>query len=367
MKIIAHSETLKPACKAAASLAPGTGKIPQLECVRIDVTEKETEISCSNMTESLRLKLDVGGEPGSVFVPAVNLMRTIKEAKKQDVTISWDGEKLYAKVKFGRTTVKLPTEDPNNQRVMRRFDPDKKFTSMPGADLSALIKRTAFSVQTDFASRTLGGVSVQVTADKLELAATDGRRMAVAIKEVETEGKPTSAIIPPMTTKSLLALFNEGEALHLQVAGNALVFHGSKGEVTKRLISGKFPPYQSHVPWTSPYETKINRKEFIDLLKLASLLKVAGGVEAVFTFADNELQLAVSALVEGVMTSSMAIDWPHPEVKINLEHTFVDEALKSVESEEVIIGLEASLRPLTIREITDDMKVISFVLPKAPA
>lgn len=366
MKLIAPADILKPLCKAAAALAPGSGKIPQLECVRIDVTEHESEFSCSNMTESLRLKLPIGGEPGSVFVPAVNLERTIKEAK-DDVTISWDGEALYAKVKFGRTTVRLPTEDPNNQRAMKRFDPEKKFTTMPGADLSALIKRTAFSVQTDFQSRTLGGVSVQITAEKIELAATDGRRMAVAIKEVATEGKETLAIIPPMTTKSLLSLFEEGENLDVQVTGNALVFHGSKGEVTKRLISGKFPPYHSHVPWTSPYETKIDRKAFIELLKLASLLKVAGGVEAVFTFADNELQLAVTALIEGTMTSSMEIDWPHPEIKINLEHSFVDEALKAVESEKVIIGLEGSLKPLTIREITDDMKVICFVLPKAPA
>jgi DNA polymerase-3 subunit beta len=367
MKFTAPAESLRPLIEAAAELAPGSGKIPQLEAVRLDVGDPDHLVtSASNMVESIRLNLSPisSPTPGSVFVPSVNLLRAVKAAKKEDITIAWDGKKLHATVQWGSTKVKLPTEPPENQRSFKRFKPKKPFATVPGEALSALIKRTAFAVQGDFASRTLGGVSVKVKKDRLELAATDGRRLSVARRPITGSGTETEAIVTPMPPKAIDRLYAEGETVDVQVVSNVLVIKGSKGETTRRLVSGSFPDYEDHVPWTLPKETKINRKAFIELVKHASLLKVAGGVETYFTFSDNNLHMLAQASVEGTTEASMVIDWPYEEVRINLDHSFIDQGLKSMASELVVVGVESAETAFTIREISDELEAINVIMPK---
>ena len=366
MKVTLPAATLRPAIQAAANLAPKSGKIPQLECVRIDATEDVTVISAANLVESIRLNLPAGDDVaiGAVFVPSENLLRAIKEAKKEDVTIEWDGKKLHAQVRFGSTKVKLPTESPENQRTFKRFNDKKPCAIVLGSDLSALIKRTAFSVQKDFSSRTLGGISVKITGGKIELAATDGRRMAVARKMSSMGGDETEAVVPVMTPKLIDTLIDEGDPVSVQIASNVLIIKGPHGETTQRLISGQFPPYEAHTPWTSPQEIEVDRKEFLGLLKKASLLKVAGGIEAVFVVTKEFLQMTATAQIEGSITDAIPIEWPHDDVQINLEHTFLQDALKSMTSDRLVIGVEAADKPFIMRELTEGIEAVNVILPK---
>jgi DNA polymerase-3 subunit beta len=366
MKLTLPAATLRPAIQAAANLAPKSGKIPQLECVRIDASEVATVISAANLVESIRLQLAVGEdvEPGAVFVPSENLLRVIKEAKKEDVTILWDTKKLHATVKFGSTSVKLPTESPENQRTFKRFNDKKPHAIVPGSDLSALIKRTAFSVQKDFSSRTLGGISVKIRSDMIELAAMDGRRMAVARKMVPTDGDETDAVVPVMTPKLIDTLIDEGDPVSVQIAANVLIIRGPHGETTQRLISGTFPPYEAHVPWTPPQEIEVDRKTFQALLKKAALLKVAGGIETVFMVSAESLAMTATAQIEGTTSDAMPIDWPHEQVEINLDHTFLMDALKSMESDGVMVGVEARDKPFVLRELTEGIQSVNVILPK---
>jgi DNA polymerase-3 subunit beta len=366
MKLTIAAETLRPAVEAAAGLAPKSNKIPQLECVRIDATPDITVVSAANLVESIRLNLPAGSSvtPGPVFVPSENLLRVVKEAKKEDVTIEWDEKKLHASVKFGWVKVKLPTESPENQRTFKRFDGKKDHAVVPGAALSALIKRTAFSVQKDFTSRTLGGISVKIGTDKIELAATDGRRMAVARQAVENTGKETNAVVPVITPKLIGKLIDDGDPLNVQLTGNVLIIHGTKGEMTHRLISGTFPPYEAHLPWTSPHEITVDRKTLQAVLKKASLLKVAGGIEAVFTITKDSFAMTATAQIEGAVADQMEIEWPHADVTINLDHTFMEDALKSMTSEKVVIGAEARDKPFILRELTEGIEAVNVILPK---
>jgi len=366
MKFTANAAALRILVEAAAELAPGSGKIPQLEAVKLSASDPDhLVVSASNLVEAIRLNLPgiKVTVPGDVFVPSVNLLRVVKEAKKEDITISWDGKALHAHVSWSGTKVKLPTEPPENQREFKRFDPKKPFATVPAAAFSALVKRTAFAVQSDFTSRTLGGVSVKIRGDALELAATDGRRLAVARKPL-IGGNPTEAVVSPMPPKVIDRLHAEGETVDVQLLGAALVIRGTVGETARRLLSGQFPDYEGHVPWTMAREIRVRRKDLIDLVKKAGLLKVAGGIETYFTFEANVLDMQAVASIEGTTEARMDIDWPHTAVRINLDHTFIDQALKSMSSDEVILGIESGESAFTIREDSVEYEVINVIMPK---
>jgi DNA polymerase-3 subunit beta len=367
MKFTAPAASLRPLIEAAAELAPGSGKIPQLEATKLEVSDPDhLVVSASNLVEAIRLNLAPVTKvmPGAVFVPSINLLRVIKEAKKEDVTIAWNGKSLHASVSWAGTKVKLPTEPPENQRAFKRFNAKKPFATVPASAFSDLVKRTAFAVQSDFASRTLGGVSVKVKTDALELAATDGRRLAVARKAIPGAGHFTEAVVSPMPPKVIDRLHAEGESVDVQLLGPVLAIRGSVGETARRLLSGHFPDYEAHVPWTMPREIRVKRKDLIALVKKANLLKVAGGINTYFQFEDNILHMEAVASVEGSTEAAMGIDWPHPKVRINLDHTFIDQALKSMSSDEVILGIESGEAQFTIREESTVYEVINVIMPK---
>ena len=93
MKLVMQGDRLRPLLENAAALAPGTGKRPSLECTRLSVeADGSVVVAASNTKESIRLKSTAHKwQEGSVFLPSENLLRLVKAAKSELVTISWNG------------------------------------------------------------------------------------------------------------------------------------------------------------------------------------------------------------------------------------------------------------------------------------
>ena len=75
-----------------------------------------------------------------------------------------------------------------------------------------------------------------------------------ARKAITSSGHETEAVVSPMPPKVIDRLHAEGETVDVQLLGSVLAIRGSVGETARRLLSGQFPGYEEHVPWTMPNE-----------------------------------------------------------------------------------------------------------------
>lgn len=368
MKLAMQGARLRPLLENAAALAPGLHKRPALESTRLSVRDDgSVVIAASNTRESIQLKAIAHKyDPGEVFLPSENLLRLVKEAKEQLVTITWNGKSLKAKVRWGRSTATLPTEAPGSLPEIKTFDEKRGYVTMKGTTFTEVMKRTAFAVQTDFTQRAMHGVSVEIREGNLTTAATDGMRFSL----VEAAGLAGSdpkfsltALVPPLKPKLLSAFVGEGD-IDLQVSGSFLHARGERGEMAWTMLQGEFPDWRGHVPKTAPRGMTLDRKTMLSMLKQAGLLKVTGSTTHRFTLDADKMLMETSAGVEGGVAASIEIPWPHAKLEIGLDPKFMEEGLAAMGNEKVWVGFDSDRTPVVMREDHEDFDYIYCVVPR---
>jgi len=355
MRLRAPSIKLKPFVNATASLAPGSGKRPQLECTRIDVLGDKATFSATNLSETVRLVLsddEMTGEDGSVYLPSVNLQRVVREAKREDVEISWNGKAQKALVQFGSVRVSLPIEPPDNLPRIPKFDAKAPFVTLTGAALAGTLARTTFAVQSNFMARALGGVSMKLKPGQLEAAATDGTAIAIVRVPVSNPSAVSAeAILPPISHKTIAWVCADDTAnVDLQFAENSLRVRGPDGELTWRLMVGKFPDYDGHVPESAPKTVEVERRKLLLFLDKARLLKYASLPEYTFTARRGELEMVATAGIDGTVQATLEIDWVWEELVTSLDPLLLEVAVKAMGEDTITVGFEAGDKPVLLRE-----------------
>lgn len=358
MKLKVVASDIKTIIDATASVAPGTGKKPQLECTHIDVADGLVMFASTNQHESVRLFFDgeMECEPGQVYLPSANLLRVVKEAGKGEIEIAWNGKSQKASIRLGGTVVKLPVEDPNNLPEIPRFKPGRPFITLPGSALTGLFSRTRFSVMTDFSARALGGVNLTVKGDLIEAAATDGKRISVVKLPIVNTGKlDVSAILPPISNTNVKWLMKDKEdAVDLQLTRSRFLLRGPRGELTQGLIAGTFPDYAGHVAQRHPKSMEVERRPLIAFFNRATIIKVISEVKYKFFLRAGEIEMQASAGVDGEVTAVLPVPWTWPDMAIPFDPTLLVDALSAMKSEFVILGFDTPQSTVLLTEISEE-------------
>jgi DNA polymerase III sliding clamp (beta) subunit (PCNA family) len=356
MRLTATATKLKPFIDASAKLAPQTGKRPQLECTRIDVRGDRAVFSATNLIETVRLIYsdEMTGEDGSVYLPSVNLQRVIREAKREEVTIEWNGKAQKATATFGAVRVALPVEPPDNLPVIPGFSDKDPFVTLLASAMAGTLARTTFAVQANFMARALAGVSLKIRRGQLEAAATDGTAIAIVrVDVVNPTMLVTDALLPPISHEAIARIAADKKAnVDLQLTGGTLHLRGPGGELTWRLRTGQFPDYDGHVPERLAKAVEIPRRDLLSLLDKAHLLKVVTLPDYTFTVRRGELELLASAGIDGSVRAALEIEWPWPSLEISLDPGLLEVAVKAMDADMVSVGFESPEQPVLLREVT---------------
>jgi DNA polymerase-3 subunit beta len=367
MLLRAQATKLKPIIDAAASVAPGTGKRPQLECVRIDVEGDKATFTATDTNETIMVVYsdEMVGKDGAVYLPSANLQRVIREAKREEVEISWNGKAQSATAQFGTVRVSLPVEPPGNLPKIERFDPKKPYVTLKGFGMAGALARTTFAVQADFMARALSGVSLKVMPGQIEAAATDGTAIAIVrVDVINPSALTTTALLPPISHKSIKWIADDDELVDLQLTANALRLRGPHGELTWRLRTGQFPDYEGHVPEQLDKSVELPRRDLLALLDKARLLKAVSLPEYTFTVAQGELEMVASSGIDGTVRATLEVEWPWESLSMSLDPLLLEVAAKSMGADMVSLGFEADDKPVLLREITTEFDNRYAVSPR---
>lgn len=357
MRFKTQAVLLKPFVDATASIVPKNNKRPQLECTRIDVDRGVVTLSATNLNETIRLVFsdECETEDGSVFLPSVNLQRTIKEAGKSELDIKWNGKTQKAACRFDNTLVNLPVEPPEDLPNIPRFSEKGSAVTIPGPALTAILSRAVFSVQSDFVARALAGVSVKIRKDEIELAATNGMGIAVVRHKVgNPDGLERSAILPPVPPKIVAWIAPEpDDVVEFQLVVNQLRLRGPRGELSFRLMAGQFPDYEDHVPEKLPKSMDIERKPLLEMLEQSKLLKVVGLTRYKFTLTTDRLEMVAASGVDGKITAALEVPWSWEDTALSLDPNLMIPVLKAMKATHVVFGVAGPEEPVLFREVTD--------------
>jgi len=187
-------------------------------------------------------------------------------------------------------------------------------------------------------------------AKKINLVSTDGRRLAMAKGELSSSAKidkeGVKAIIPTKALQLVDKLIDDPEeSVGFQVRENQVIFHTSSATLTSNLVEGQFPPYEDVIPKDTDKKMTAGTADFLSAIRRASLLTTEESKGVRMAFSKKGLVLTSRSPEAGEATVNFACKFEGSDVEIGFNPTFLTEALRVVDNDEITLDLTAPNRP----------------------
>ena len=266
MKAICDRAALLDAVNLVSSAVASRSPKPQLTCVKLQADRGddagELTLSATDGEVALRLStahVDVQ-DTGEALAPADKLRQIVAaEDREQTLTLKTEDDKLHihgADAKFavfGYPPADFPPPPDHAEAAGRA-----RFTlTVEAGELDALIARTLFATARETSRYAINGVLFKRSGKKLEMVATDGRRLALARGAAnDAAGDDDAHCIIPSKALNLVAKLADdpAEPVRVAVTDNQAVFaFGAldgppRATLSTQLVEGAFPPYEDVIP-----------------------------------------------------------------------------------------------------------------------
>ena len=357
MKLICNRGALLEALSVAGNaVAPRTPK-PVLLCVKLTAADDKLTIAATDLEVAIRYsdsQVQIE-QPGEALLPADKLRDIVRESVDDTLSIEVSGETAH--IKGNDSHFKIFTQSVSEFPPVPDFEGDPDFQINAG-HLKGLIGQTLFAAAKESTRYAFNGVLTVAggkgNAKKVNLVSTDGRRLAMAKGELTNSGKidkdGVKAIIPSKALTLVDKLISDPEeSVSFQLRENQVIFHTSSATLTSNLVEGQFPPYEDVIPKDTDKKMTAGTADFLSAIRRASLLTTEESKGVRMAFNKKGLVLTSRSPEAGEAEVRFACKFEGGDVEIGFNPTFLTEALRVVDSDEISFEMTAANRPGLLR------------------
>ncbi len=399
MKVICDRGALLDAVNLVAAVVPARTPTPHLSCIKLTATKSagggDLTLAGSDGETTLVISIpqvDVQ-QPGEALVLADKL-RQIVSAEEGEPTLTLEtaagggGDQLHIRGAnahfrvFGYPASEYPPV-PDFAKVVSATGPDAPktvFTHQAGA-LHHLVQRTTFATARETSRYAINGVLLKRDGKKLEMVATDGRRLALSRTTIPGGGKgdgpsgPVSCIIPTKALSMIPKLIvDDNDPVRIAITDSRVYFAfdaatdgkdaAPRALLSSALVEGTFPPYEDVIPKDQDKRITADRESFGLAVRKAAVLTNEESRGVRMSFSSGERRLKLSSRAPEMGEAEIEVDlnaYEGNDIEISFNPAFITDALKVVDEPEVIVELKAANKPGLIRTSTGEF--IYVVMP----
>ena len=383
MKVICERAALLEAVNQVSGVVASRSPRPQLTCIKLSATKSDNgaELTLSGTDAEIALTVRIGrvdvAQEGSALIPADKLRQIISaEDNESTLTLETTGE--TTKIKGEDALFSLHGFDPADFPALADYKSlaegstaapaAKSLFSTAAGVIDSLIARTLFAAARENSRYAINGVLMVRDGKKLEMVATDGRRLAKSAVSISGGGEGSQCIIPSKALSMIQKLSADvDEPVHIAITDSQAVFAfgdeptDSRAVLTTNLVEGTFPPYEDVIPRDLDIKVTFNRDTLASAVKRAALLtnEESRGVRLAFTGEDKSLELSSRApeMGEANITVDLA-SYDGNDIEIGFNPSFITDALKVIHDPEIMIELKAPNKPGLFKAGNDFLYVV---------
>jgi DNA polymerase-3 subunit beta len=349
MKCICDRQALNEALAATSSVILSRTPKPILQCVRITAEKKGLTLTAYDQEVGLRYRISQVevSTPGETLVMGDRLMAIVRESA--DETLAFESDQDILHIKGADSHFKINGQSIREYPPVPDMEGEASFTVKVN-DLKDAIGKTLFAAARENTRYAINGVLWEKAAKRLQLVATDGRRLALTSVSLEKSvGEDRSAIVP---TKALALLsklhFGADDVVEVQLSPNQIIFKSPHATISSVLVEGHFPKYQDVIPKEQDKKINLKTADFLSAVRRASLLANMESKGIRLKVAPETMVLSSRTPEQGEATVRLRIDYSGAEMEIGFNPEFIIEALK-VCDEQTVLELKEPTRPGILR------------------
>lgn len=335
MKLTLPRKDLSAALGVVKTAAARAGSLPILSNVALVANAKSVTLSATDLDVHLRLRTDAGVKDEGKTTVRAHLLADIAAATTSE-TITLELKKNTLHVNAGESKFELATLD------MDEFPPfptvkEPVELDVAEAELRAALAATVFAISSDESRYILNGTLLEFNEGKLNVVATDGRR--IARKTIEVEGADKLRfILPAKAVKELLRLLNSDTdqpgRVQIKAGKNQAEFRFGDVVLVTKLIEGEYPNYGQIIPAADTF-TPIGRADLLGCVERVNLvadavtLELGGGSIGIKSCATGEKKDQTGKAADALLCPCKQT------VSVSLATRYLMDGLKASSAEEV--------------------------------
>ncbi len=327
----------------------------------------ELEVSGTDTTTSIKARAIASVTvPGSVALDAAKLHEIAKTAPADAIAVDVDAEH-WATVTAGNARFRIAGLDPQDFPALPT--PAGGSVAIAGADLLALIERSAFAIPGVDSKYSLRASELRLSKAGAQMAATDGHRLAIVKRDREIEiVDPVIALIPDEALHQLtrLASNSEDEVRFYNENENFVAFEGTDWLLASKRPTGEMMKYQRYVELIKKgIDVVVPRAQLAALLKRVRIVGTAKTEGVLLTLDRGAFRASNSTSGIGESADWLAVDHDGPELKLGINARYVLDFLSIDGPENVCVSFpkdagESGVTPLVMKPDGDSASAFSY-------
>jgi len=360
MHIVCTKENLLKGIQAVYKAVGSKPILPILSNILFDCTQSENKLKLSATDLEIGVEVLIDTEvikPGKITIPARALSDIISRLPESDIELKTDESNAETKLKCHRSKFNLKSLESDDFPVLPEVS-EASSVKLSTELLVQGIKKTIFAASTDSTKSVLNGVNLNLSQNSLEMAATDGYRLAVKTLQTESLNEQGfSIIIPARASNEIMRLFGhlKDSTVKISKLANQLVFESDDKIFSTRLVDGQYPDYKRIIPSNLDIEIVLNRHEFLAAVDRVAAVSSSDKVNIIQLEIKNGLINLNSSTPEvGQGSESMETEYEGESLEINFNARFLLDVLKNFDGDQVRLLLGGSLSPCLVKGLDDD-------------
>jgi DNA polymerase III subunit beta len=360
MKVLVSQQQLAHGLGVVSRAVAPRSTLPVLANILVTTDEGRIRLAATNL--EMGISCWIGAqieEEGSITVPARTLSDLVSTLPNDNVRLTVNTRTHTLTVICGASNTDIKGIDPQEFPPM----PVPELSNgieLVAADFKEMIQQVVFAASTDEARPVLQGILMQLSAEGLTLAATDGYRISVRKTSLtHPVEQPVKLIIPAKALSELARIAVDGEQSVTMVVPpgrGQVLFHLKNAELTSQLIEGNFPDYNVIIPKSFKTHTVISTAAFHKACKQAEIIAREGNNVVrlnIMPGSDAPGQVEFSAQTEETGASENVIDAnvDGAGLVVAFNVAFLREALEVIKTPSVVLQTNANTTPAMIQPV----------------
>jgi len=361
MRITIEKEVLLNSLHSIIGVVGSKNTLPILSNILLEAEKRRIKLVATDLDIGITITKEADVvEEGAITAPAKRFIDIIKELPEGEVSIYTKKNHMVIIEKEGVVfkILGIPKEEfPALPKIE-----EKEKIILQQKTLKKMLSMTSFSISQDETRYVLNGICFFITKEKIKMVATDGRRLAIISKKNNTtHTKDKKTIIPAKTIQTLTHTLKEEGDVEITFSQNQIMFSLNEQRIVSRLIEGEFPSYEQAIPKETKNKIKIEKNKLSAAIKRASLLTTPESQAVKIQASKNRLQVSKTTPEIGETKEDVEAGYEGEELLVGFNPTYILDALKVIEEQEVYLELNGPDKPAVIRINSEEY--VYIVLP----
>ena len=365
MKFSVKKDVINNALGVVTKAAAVRGIQPVLSNVLLETVDNEIKLCATDLDIYIEMKIPAEiSEKGNITLPARKLNEIISKLPNESIDFKLQTETNTVQIKCGSSKFEIkgisgsefpPVEYPETDDYIEiEIEPFLK-----------AVKQTIFATATYDMNNVLSGILCKIEGNILEMAALDGNRLARVRENIANkDDKSFSVVIPSRTLKEFSNILSgsEDKKVLVTVKNSQILFKLSDRYITSRLIEGHYPKYEQLIPQNYTKKAAIDKdKLMVTLDRVSTLVNERTNIVKML-FSNDNLKVTGDAPDLGDSSDEIGVDYKSEDLNIAFNYRYIQDFLKVIDSENVIVEMDSSLSGAVFK--TDgDSDVLCLIMP----